>query len=52
MTDEAFAAFVARGVMDRQALAITAAERDGAPLMCNGQQFADQGALPNWGDLQ
>ena len=51
LTDEAFAPLLARGVPSREALQISAAERDAAPLECDGERFLSEGALPNWVEL-
>jgi hypothetical protein len=52
MTDAAFAPFAARGVADRAALVISRAERDAAPLACNGEAFTTADPLPIWVTLQ
>jgi hypothetical protein len=48
LTDEAFAPLLARGVASRGDLIIGADERDAAPLACDGEVFADPGAIENW----
>ncbi len=40
LTDEAFAAFQARGIATREQMAFTKAERDAAPYRCQGEEFA------------
>lgn len=51
LTDEAFAPLLARGVPSREALQISAAERDADPLACDGERFLSEGALENWVEL-
>lgn len=49
MTDEAFAAYQARGVGSRADLVITAAERDASPLVCDaGGTFVGTDVLSSW----
>jgi hypothetical protein len=48
MTDAAFQAYIARGMASRAEAIISKAERDAAPLSCNGDVFADPGTIPNW----
>ena len=48
LTDDAFAPLVARGVTSAAELVIGAEERDADPLSCDGEVFADPGALDNW----
>ena len=52
MTDSVFAGYQARGVTDRAALQVSATERDASPLTCDGESFANPGALPNWVELR
>ncbi|MCC6771571.1 MAG: Ig-like domain-containing protein [Gemmatimonadaceae bacterium] len=52
MTDEAFAAYQARGIASRSALVIGASERDANPLRCEAGGFLDTGTISNWVDLQ
>jgi len=51
LSDAAFAELIARGVPSREALQISAAERDADPLTCDGEAFASPGTLQNWVDL-
>jgi hypothetical protein len=51
MPDSRFAGYVARGVADRGALIIGRAERDAAPLQCDGEAFLGPGSLENWVEL-
>ncbi len=51
MTDAVFAGYQSRGVSSRSAAVITASERDGSPLTCNGEAFAGSGTIQNWLDL-
>lgn len=51
LSDAAFAELTARGVPSREALQISAAERDADPLTCDGEAFASPGTLENWVDL-
>jgi hypothetical protein len=49
ITDEVFAEFQERGLMNRQDAIITAAERDANPVPCEGEmQFTIHGTLPDW----
>ena len=48
MTDAVFQPYVARGMTSRSAASITAAERDGNPLSCDGEAFLSTGTLENW----
>lgn len=48
LTDAAFADWHARGVPDRAALQITAAERDASPLTCDGEGFTGSDPLPQY----
>ena len=48
LADAPRAALVARGVASPDDLLISAADRDAAPLACQGEVFADIGTIPNW----
>jgi hypothetical protein len=48
MTDSLFATFQARGINARADAIISKEDRDGNPLACSGEAFADPGTLPNW----
>jgi hypothetical protein len=48
MTDALFQTYAERGVNSRAEMIISKAERDAAPLTCNGDVFVDPGPLPNW----
>jgi len=52
LTDVLFERYASHGVTSRQAMVISAAERDASPLACVGEQFQDAGALPNWVELR
>jgi hypothetical protein len=48
MTDSLFETYEARGLAARGDAIIPAADRDAAPLFCDGEEFADEGNLENW----
>jgi hypothetical protein len=48
MTEGLLQAYVDRGMHSRNDAIISRAERDAAPLTCNGDAFVDSGTLPNW----
>jgi hypothetical protein len=52
LTDDAFAPLAARGIASREALQISLAERDAAPLSCDGQRFMAADTLEEWVPLQ
>lgn len=52
LTNEAFQAFVLRGITNRSAFIISKEERDQHPLVCNGDTFVSQDPLENWVVLQ
>ncbi|MGB9747592.1 MAG: hypothetical protein ACPLXM_11760 [Bacteroidales bacterium] len=52
LTDEAYQAFVLRGIPNRSAFIISKEERDQNPLVCNGDTFTSQDPLENWVILQ
>jgi hypothetical protein len=52
MSDALFATYQTRGISTRQSAIISAAERDAAPLSCDGERFESAGALVNWVQLQ
>ena len=49
MTDDVFAAYVARGVATRADMLVTQAQRDADPLACDGQAFQGSSAPPGLG---
>lgn len=51
MGDAAFAAWTARGVGGRADLIIARAERDAAPLRCDGERFVVGGGVADWVEL-
>ncbi len=52
LTNEAFQAFVLRGISERSAFIISREERDQHPLICSGDTFTSQDPLENWVILQ
>ena len=48
MTDDVFQQYEARGASSRDNFVITAAERDGDPLTCEGEEFSSSGSLAEW----
>jgi hypothetical protein len=48
LPDALFAPYVARGIATRDALVIPRAERDAAPLVCDGETFTGKDSLPQW----
>lgn len=48
LPDALFAPFVARGAASRDSLVLSRAERDAAPLACDGETFTGKDALPQW----
>ncbi len=51
MSDAAFTAFQNRGAGSRGDLIVSRAARDGQPLACSGETFANGGTLENWVNL-
>jgi len=51
MSDAVFERYVARGISSREALIISARDRDASALTCDGEQFQGSGSLANWVDL-
>ena len=48
MAEDRFEAYQLRGVPERDALIISRQDRDADPLVCEGDQFTDQGGLENY----
>jgi len=48
MTDDVFQPYEARGASSRDRFVITATERDGDPLTCEGEEFSSSGSLAEW----
>lgn len=48
LSDEAFAELAGHGITSREALQISPAERDAAPLSCQGEQFMTADPLDDW----
>jgi hypothetical protein len=48
LDDAVFAEYQSRGVISRDTMIISQAERDRDPLECNGETFTTQGTIENW----
>jgi hypothetical protein len=52
MTDDLFAAYQQRGISSRSSMVVTRAQRDAAPLACDGETFTRASTLEDWTTLK